>query len=74
MFTALRCILVIALAGLAAGCGLKGPLYLPPPVAAPQSTPNNQPGQQQGERPAERPTERSPDRPYPDVPSTSDSK
>jgi predicted small lipoprotein YifL len=45
------------------GCGQKGPLFLPPPVAAPQSTAPT-------DRPAERPTER----PYPDAPATTDKR
>jgi len=54
-------ILVIVTALLAA-CGQKGPLYLPPPPPAPQST-----------APATAPADtRKPDRPYPDVPATTD--
>ncbi|HQR21184.1 MAG TPA: lipoprotein [Burkholderiaceae bacterium] len=56
-------ILGIALGLGLAGCGQKGPLFLPPPAAAPQS-------RAPSDAPAERPVPRSPD----DVPSTSEKK
>lgn len=56
-------ILVIASVLLAA-CGQKGPLYLPPPPASPTS---------QSTAPAPPTTEtRRPERPFPDVPATTD--
>ncbi len=56
-------ILGIAVALGLAGCGQKGPLYLPPPVAAPQSRPPS-------DTPAERPSSRALD----GVPSTSETR
>ena len=47
-----------------AGCGLKGPLYLPPPAPAPQSKASAAPASDA--RPA--------DRPFPDVPATNEKK
>ena len=59
-------ILGTAIALALAGCGQKGPLYLPPPVAAPQS------------KPAESPPDGSPERPAGrtpgDVPATSEKR
>ncbi len=55
----MRHILVSASFAVLAGCGQKGPLYLPPPAPAAQSRP-----------PVERPAER----PYPDVPATTEKK
>jgi predicted small lipoprotein YifL len=58
--TILAAACVVALAA----CGQKGPLYLPPPPAAPQSKaapPGSVPS-----RPA--------DRPFPDVPATNEKK
>jgi predicted small lipoprotein YifL len=56
---------ILATAGVIAlaGCGQKGPLYLPPPQPGPQST----------APPAGEPVAR-PDRPFPDVPATNEKK
>lgn len=60
--------ILVIVAALSAGCGQKGPLYLPTPPQAPQST-----------APVGTPTDTSPtdsrkpaDRPYPDVPATTE--
>lgn len=56
-------ILAAACAMPLAGCGQKGPLYLPPAQPAPQS-----------KAPAKAPEARAADRPFPDVPATDDRK
>ena len=55
-------ILAAAFTAALAACGQKGPLYLPPPTAAPQSKPP----------PAGTDARRPTDRPFPDVPATND--
>jgi predicted small lipoprotein YifL len=56
----MRHILVSASFAVLAGCGQKGPLYLPPPAPAAQSRPP--------------PVEPAAERPYPDVPATTEKK
>jgi len=57
--------ILVIVPALLAGCGQKGPLYLPPPPPAPQSTAPMTP-------PAD--TRKPADRPYPDVPATTDKR
>jgi predicted small lipoprotein YifL len=57
-------ILATACAAPLAGCGQKGPLYLPPA----------QPASQSKAPPARSPETRPADRPFPDVPATDEKK
>ena len=70
--------ILVIVAALSAGCGQKGPLYLPTPPRAPQSTaPVGTPTDSTPT--VTTPTDTSPtdsrkpaDRPYPDVPATTE--
>ena len=62
-------ILGSAIAIALSACGQKGPLTLPPPVAAPQS---RAPGDAANPPPAERPAERPGEKRFPDVPATNE--